>query len=135
FANPFNSGRAPVSYFEDISVFRKKYDTQNLNPLRRYFEGVLDYAGLSSSKDVNKLLGHQRADHTFRITSTQFKLCTRETYKELEEVLKLGNMTGYKTFDELKEVNDKYGPTFNIQGQAKYRSEEHTSELQSRFDL
>ena len=122
FANPFNASRAPVSYFEDISVFRKKYDTQNLNPLRKYFENILDYAGLSSSKDVNNLLGHQRADHAFRITSTQFKLCTRETYDELEKTLKLENMTRYKTFDELEELNNKYKPTFNIQGQAKYAS-------------
>lgn len=122
FSNPFNASRAPVSYFEDISVFRKKYDTQNLNPLRAYFQKVFNHAGFSSSKDVNKLLGHQRAEHAFRITTTQFKICTRETYKELEDMLKLKNMTGYKTFDELEELNNKYKPTFNIQGDAKHVS-------------
>ena len=68
------------------------------------------------------MLGHRKSEHSFYITSTQFKLCTRETYEELEKTLKLESMTGYKTFDELEELNNKYKPTFNIQGQAKYAS-------------
>ena len=36
FANPFTSGKAPVSYVEDLTVYRKKHDSDNQHPLRSY---------------------------------------------------------------------------------------------------
>ena len=122
FANPFNAKRAPVSYFEDISVFRKKYDTQNLNPLRRYFRDILDYVGFKSSMQINKALGHQRADHTFRVGSTQFKLCTEETYSEMVQTFKLESMVGYKPYSELERMIVSFNPTFNIPDGNKHYS-------------
>ena len=80
FANALIAKKAPVSYFEDISVFYKVYDRQLLNPLRKYFAKVMEFMGVSSVKDVNKALGHRRAEHTFYIDTMQFSLCTKNTY-------------------------------------------------------
>ena len=81
FANALIAKKAPVSYFEDINVFSKKYDKQNLHPLREYFKQILEFVGVKSSGDINSILGHARADHCFRIKSSQFGLCTKKLMK------------------------------------------------------
>ena len=45
FANALISKKAPVSYFEDLSVFHKKYDKQGLHPLRKYFSDIMNFIG------------------------------------------------------------------------------------------
>lgn len=122
FANPLAANKAPVSYFEDLSVFSKRYDKEGLNPLRDYFLKVAEYAGIKGSAEVNKRLGHQRADHTFRFSSSQFALCTRETYCELVKTFKLESMQGFKTYDELLASNLSFKKTFNLLGGEKYKS-------------
>ncbi|HFD2052105.1 TPA: hypothetical protein ACF2DE_002836 [Clostridium perfringens] len=64
FANALISKKAPVSYFEDINVFCKKYDTDLLHPLRQYSKKVMEFTGLRL-KQINKELGHRRAEHFF----------------------------------------------------------------------
>ena len=114
FANPLISKKAPVSYFEDLNVFYKKYDTKNMNPLRTYFQELMNWLNFSSCKDVNRVLGHRRAEHAFYIDSTQFKLCTEKTYDEMIEKLKINEWNGFKSFDQLYDINQKYSKTFNI---------------------
>jgi len=119
FANALISKKAPVSYFEDILVFSKKYDTRNQNPLREYATKVIKYIG-KKLKRINFELGHRRAEHFFYLESTQFKLCTEEVYNELTLRYNLKEMEGYKEFLILKEINNKYEVTFNLQdGEAK----------------
>ena len=101
FANAMIAKKAPVSYFEDINVFSKKYDKQNLHPLRIYFKQILEFVGVDSSRDINSILGHGRADHCFRIGSSQFGLCTKETYQELISKFEINKMDGFKDFSEL----------------------------------
>lgn len=133
FANALIARKAPVSYFEDISVFYKRHDTQCLHPLREYFRQVFEYIGLSL-KGINKILGNRKAEHCFyvtgkkevvdkiggsadhvcRIGSSQFSLCTEETYNKLINLFHIDNMKGFKTYIELNSINRKFERTFNI---------------------
>lgn len=114
FANALISKKAPVSYFEDISIFYKKYDTQLLNPLREYFSKIMAFIGVTSCKDINKLLGHRRAEHTFYVDTTQFSLCTKKTYQELVNRFNIDTMKDYKTFEECEEIDRTFKRTFNL---------------------
>lgn len=114
FANALISKKAPVSYFEDLNVFYKKYDIQNLNPLRKYFGVLMKWLNFNSCRDVNKALGHRKAEHTFYIDSTQFKLCTKQTYEEMIDRFKIKEWDGFKTFTELQTINEKYQKVFNL---------------------
>ena len=75
--------KAPLSYFEDISVFFKRYDSTGSHPLRDYFAKVQAFIG-KPKRDIIADIG-QRADHVFRGDSSQFALCTAETYNALIE--------------------------------------------------
>lgn len=137
--------KRPMSYFEDILVFSKTHDHEALHPLRAYFKMVIDYIGLNL-KQINNKLGHrraehtfyvtpkkavkgeigQKADHTFRTGSTQFSLCTENTYNELIQVFSIDKMQGFKTYAELKPIDDQFKKdlpsTFNLWEGNKYKS-------------
>lgn len=115
FANPLTAKKAPVNYFEDINIFFKKYDIYNQNPLRKYFKQIIHFIGLNL-KQINNKLGHRKAEHSFYIESTQFKLCTEDTYNQLIDVFNIDKMQVFKSYKELKEINLKYEPTFNLEG-------------------
>ena len=145
FANSLIAKKAPVSYYEDILVFSKKHDCEGLHPLREYFKMVIDYIGLNL-KQINNKLGHRRAEHTFYVTpkkavigeigqkadhtlrtgSTQFGLCTESTYNELIQVFSIDKMQGFKTYAELKPIDDQFKKdlpsTFNLWEGNKYKS-------------
>ena len=107
FANALLVNKAPVSYYEDILVFSKTHDHEALHPLRQYFATVMDYIGLKL-KQINQTLGHRRAEHVFYIGSTQFGLCTEETYSELIQVFGIDKMKGFKPYTELNPVDDQF---------------------------
>jgi len=135
FANALGSKKAPVSYFEDILVFSKthtKHDFEGLHPLRKYFKKVMDFIGFNK-KTIIEIIG-QKADHVLRVDSTQFSLCTEPTYNELIEHFKIDKMQGFKTFSELKPIDQEYRTeliermnreaphTFNLWEGKKYKS-------------
>ena len=122
FANALIAKKAPVSYFEDINVFSKKYDKQNLHPLRLYFKQILKFVGVKSSRDINSILGHRRAEHCFYVESSQFRLCTKKTYEELIFKFKINEMNGFKDFSELENIDRRFKRTFNLQYGKKYNS-------------
>lgn len=156
FANALNAKKNPVSYFEDILVFKKMNPVSDIefkHPLRPYFKYVLDFIGINL-KQINAKLGHRKAEHTFyvtpkqaiikeigqkadhstRIGSSQFALCTEKTYNELIEAFGIDKMQGFKNFEELKEIdrpfksklNDDFNninpSTFNLWEDRKYKS-------------
>ena len=125
FANALLVNKAPVSYYEDILVFSKTHDHEALHPLRQYFATVMDYIGLKL-KQINQTLGHRRAEHVFYIGSTQFGLCTEETYSELIQVFGIDKMKGFKPYTELKPIDDQFKKdlpsTFNLWEGNKYKS-------------
>lgn len=121
FANSLIAKKAPLNYYEDILVFTKKYDIENLHPIREYAKLVMGFIGLKL-KQINTKLGHRKAEHFFYINSTQFELCTEQIYNELERVFQIEKMDGYKTYYELKKINQQYENTFNLQEGSKFKS-------------
>lgn len=125
FANALTAKKAPLNYYEDVLVFSKKYDLKGLHPLRLYFKIVMDFIGLNL-KQINTKLKHRRAEHCFYLDSAQFGLCTEKTYLELIEVFNIDDVNGFKTFKELKEIDNefksKFASTFNLWEGNKYKS-------------
>lgn len=119
FANAFQAKRAPLSFFEDLVVFTKRYDTLNNNELRNYFRWLREHIGWSKAKLILEF--GQKVDHTFRIESTQFKLCTEETYKELVDRFGIDQNPNFKTYKELKKINSKYEQVFNLEKGVKFK--------------
>ena len=111
FANCLVSNKAPVSYIEDVLVFSKNYDLEGLHPLRDYFKNLFNFIGLKKKNIIEKI--GQRADHCFRVNSSQFGLCTEKTYLELIEVFNINFVKEFKTFKELKDIEFKYQSRFN----------------------
>ena len=111
FGNCLGANKNMVSYFEDILIFSKihpKHDFNGVHPLRRYFAKILDFIGFYSCKDVNNALGHRRAEHTFYINSSQFSLCTGNTYRELIDKFRIDEMADFIPFDELRKIDNEY---------------------------
>ncbi|EJN6575495.1 site-specific DNA-methyltransferase [Salmonella enterica] len=101
FGNPLIARNAPVSYFEDILVFFKKYETNLMNPLREYSRRVKAFTGATAAQ-VGRVLGHGGANHFWRADSVQFSLPTRSTYDQLTAAYNLSAMPGFMTYDEMK---------------------------------
>lgn len=110
FANALIAKKAPVSYFEDIIVFSKNHEFEGLHPLRPYFKEVFEYIG-HTKKTILEQVG-QRADHVFRFNSSQFDLCTNETYEALIYFYCIDKMEGFKMFEELEAINATFKATF-----------------------
>lgn len=122
FANSLSCKKAPVSYVEDISVFRKKHDSDNKHPLRLYAQTLLKELGVTY-KDIERKLGHRRAEHFFyRIGSSQFSLCTESTYNELINVYHINSLDCFKTYDELEKINAKFKSKFNLPKDKLFKS-------------
>ena len=121
FANALVAKKAPVSYTEDVLVFFKKYDTLAQHPLRQYAERVMAVCG-GDLKAINARLGHRRAEHFFYVESTQFGLCTEQTYAQLCEVYGLARMEWFKPYAELEEINRRFNRRFNLPEGQKYKS-------------
>lgn len=113
FANCLVANKAPVSYIEDVLVFSKKYDIENLHPLRNYAKKIMQFIGLNL-KQINTKLGHRKAEHFFYLKSTQFELCKKDSYLDLISVFGINNMEGFLNYAELERVNKRYESTFNL---------------------
>lgn len=125
FANALIAKKAPVSYFEDICVFFKKYDTKAEHPLRHYSKQIINFVG-KSLKQINNDLGHRKAEHFFYVESTQFGLCTNKVYDELTNFYNLNNQNWFLSFSTLIEIDNEfsliYEKTFNLPINKKYKS-------------
>jgi len=121
FANALVAKTAPVSYFEDVLVFFKKYDTLALHPLRDYSRQVLAHCG-GDMKAVNAKLGHRRAEHFFYIESTQFGLCTEDTYSQLCDTFGIEKQPWFKPYAEIEAINRRFNRRFNLHDGKKYKS-------------
>ena len=63
-----------------------------------------------------------KADHTTRIGSSQFALCTEQTYNEIVSVFGIDKMDGFLPYVELARLNEKYTATFNLWQGGKSKS-------------
>lgn len=121
FANSLLAKKAPVSYFEDLVVFFKKYDTLAQHPLRDYARKIMEHIG-ESRRQIDEKLGHQGANHFFRIKSTQFKLCTKKTYNQIIDHYGLGTCEWLMSYEEMLEIDHRFARRFNLADGAKYKS-------------
>lgn len=121
FGNKFMCNKAMVNLYEDICIFSKcGHDYAGENPNRQYFKKVLEWVG--GKKAIIKAVG-SKADHTIRVNSPQFALCTEETYNELIDKFNIDSMDGFRSFSDLLKIEinykNKYLSTFNLwQGEA-----------------
>ena len=124
FGNVLMCNKAPVSYIEDVLAFSKNNEFEGLHPLRLYFKQVFRFIGGTKKSIIEKIGG--QADHTFRFNSSQFDLCTEQTYRKIMVVFSIFNMKGYKEFAELKKIDNqfkkKFASTFNLWEGKKYKS-------------
>jgi len=124
FANALFVNKACVGYYEDILLFSKNNEFEGLHPLRPYFKQVFEFIG-GTKKRIIETIG-QRADHAFRFKSSQFGLCTLETYNDIVKHFNINEMQGFKEFDCLQEIDNefkkKFASTFNLWEGKKYKS-------------
>ena len=123
FANCLLINKACANFYEDILIFSKINETNLIHPLRPYFNFLRDYIGFNIKK-INETLKHRRAEHCFYYDSTQFELCTKNTYNELIEVFGIDEMEGFKAYSELKQIDEQFknefSSTFNLWEGKKY---------------
>lgn len=121
FANSLLAKKAPVSYFEDLVVFFKKYDTLAQHPLRDYARKIMEHIG-KNLKQINVDLGHRRAEHFFYVESTQFGLCTENTYNQIIDHYSLSSCDWLMPYAEMFEIDRMFARRFNLADGAKYKS-------------
>jgi site-specific DNA-methyltransferase (adenine-specific) len=115
-------GIQPLRIFENVLVFRppRKDDIeiQFNKELRAYFKQVNEFIGKSKKEIIDKI--GQSADHCFRYASSQFELCTRETYDQLIACFKIDQMQGFLNFETLQSMKEELTPfTFNFDDRIK----------------
>ena len=121
--------KAPLNYYEDVLVFSKMHDTEDLHPLRNYLKECKDISGMTN-KEFNHLFSDYKNKKGNRDRSVlehywaaaQFHLPTEDIYKNILQP------TGFfKTpYEELKEIDNefkkKFASTFNLWEGNKYKS-------------
>ena len=133
FANCLVVNKAPVSYFEDILVFSKnnpKFDFEGKHPIRDYALKIKKYINYSRLR-LFKEIGHGGSQHFLESNkeSTQFSLCTEETYNKLIEIYGFDKEDWFIEFKRLEEMNEEFSETldfdestFNLEAGKKYKS-------------
>lgn len=106
FGNPLCAKIAPLSYIEEICVFKKMHDKYDGNPLRVYAKNCKDYIN-KTTKEINSILGHAKSQHFLCHDGLQFALCTIQTYEELVNAFNLDKMQGFKSYQELLDIQAK----------------------------
>ena len=124
FANALTAKKAPLNYYEDVLVFSKNNEFEGLHPLRPYFKQVFEFIGGTKNRIIETI--GQRVDHVFRFNSSQFDLCTSETYSDIIKHFKIDEMQGFKEFEYLRKIDNefkvKFASTFNLWEGKKHKS-------------
>jgi len=108
-SNPLLANKMPMKNFEDVLVFSNeptKHDTKGEHPQREYFKKVLSFIGLKKKEIINRI--GQCADHCFRVESTQYGLCTKNTYNKLIEVYGIDIMKSFIDWEVLNIENKEF---------------------------
>ena len=129
FANALIAKKAPVNYYEDVLVFSKNHDTEDLHPLRNYLKECKEISQITNKKFnnlfsdyTNKKGNRDRSVLEHYWAAAQFCLPTEEIYKNILQP------TGFfKTpYEELKKIDiefkNKYLSVFNLWEGKKYKS-------------
>ena len=87
-------------------LFYDKYDDtaiDNYPACRAYVKQLREYIGLSI-KEINKALGHERADHFCRYNNPTWYLCKPEVYQDLINNLGIKQCSSYIDYQELNAI-------------------------------
>jgi len=88
-------------------------DTNNFTTLRQYFKDYQEALGLNLH-EINRFLGHRKAEHCFYWKTTQWDLPTKETYQELYKIpLKYEFVC--REYEDLRREYESLRYTFNNQ--------------------
>ncbi len=101
FGNPLSANKALLNYHEDISIFRKKYDYNSNKELREYAKKIREHLVLRP-KEINKVLGHARAQHFLIYDGLQFRIPTEKTYNELITKFRIDELDFFMSYSKLK---------------------------------
>ena len=129
FANALGVNKSMVGMYEDILIFSKTHDTEDLHPLRNYLKECKEKSGMTN-KQFNHLFSDYYDKQGCRDRSvlehywspSQFMLPTREIYEKILQP------TGYfpMPYTELKSIDDQFKEylpsTFNLWEGNKYKS-------------
>lgn len=85
---------------------KKMHDKYDGNPLRVYAKNCKDYIN-KTTKEINSILGHAKSQHFLCHDGLQFALCTIQTYEELVNAFNLDKMQGFKSYQELLDMQVK----------------------------
>lgn len=121
FANALLANKAPVSHYEDVCVFFKKYDTLCQHPLREYCRGLFDFIG-KTKKQIFLDMGHQGACHFMRYETMQFQLCTEKTYAEMCSIYGIDSEKWFKPYNDMVDIDRRFRRRFNLPEGQKYKS-------------
>ncbi len=126
FANGLGVNKAMVSFYEDILIFSKTYDTDLKHPVYDYADLLIEYIG-KPKKQIFEEMGHQGAFHLLLgKNSFQVHLCTEKTYTQMIEMYGIDKMKGFIDYKELKKQEDIFKEetksTFNLWEGNKYKS-------------
>ena len=120
--------KALLGYYEEIMIFSKQNpinETEFIHPLRKYFTKVKEFISKPKTSIMDKI--GQKVDHTFRVDSTQFSLCTQETYQELIDIFDIDQMEGFRKYSGLEQVDEhtknKMSSTFNLPKGQEYKED------------
>ena len=124
FANALIAKKAPVNFYEDVLVFSKNCETKLIHPLRDYAKRVFEFCGVSKNELIKSF--DMVKVNFLRFEDTQFAFCPLKTYDKFIANYGIHKMEGFKTFAELKEIDEqykkKYSSTFNLWEGNKYKS-------------
>ena len=126
FGNVLMCNKAPVSYYEDVLVFSKKYDTDLNHPVYDYADLLIEYIN-KPKKDIFKEMQHEGAFHLLLgRNSFQVHLCTEKTYLQMIEMYGIDKMNGFLDYSVLKQQEDEFKKKtksiFNLWEGKKYKS-------------
>ena len=101
------------TFQDETGLTTVKLDMNNFTTLRQYFKDFQEALGVSL-KQINKTLGHRKAEHAFYWGSSQWDLPTEETYKQLCE-LPLKYLFLRREYEDLRREYEDLRYTFNNQ--------------------
>ena len=120
-----SANKMPLRQHENIYIFNndenEEYNDLDLvrnKELREYAEKVKKFIN-KPIKTINKDLGNMGIVHFYCFGSSQFGLPTKKTYNKLIELYNIDKMEGFKTYEEIKDLEEKAPPkqqsTYNSQ--------------------
>lgn len=126
FANGLGVNKAMVSFYEDILVFSKHFESENNddNPCKEYAIKIFNYIN-KPMKHLKEFYKNNNLSH-FYSSGKQFRLCTEHTYNNLIRDFNIDKMEGFLEYSILKKMNfdykSEFASTFNLWEGNKYKS-------------